>query len=76
MIWGGRGGGSGQSLCACFPRSFSIQTLKNYPGFLDPKVTIAPLIVKRSQQLFVVHLLKITGRDSPKFQKLAKLRKE
>lgn len=46
-IWREQGGGSGGSLCACFPRSFSIQTLKNYLGFIDQKVTIAPLIFKR-----------------------------
>lgn len=44
---GRRGRGLGRSLCAYFPRSFGTQTLKNYPGCIDQKVTIAPLILKR-----------------------------
>jgi hypothetical protein len=76
---------------SCFPRSVSIQTLKNYLRFIDQKVTIAALIFKGMEScrqnairlcykgnssFSLVYLLKITSLDSPKFQKLAKLKKE
>lgn len=86
-IWREQGGGSGGSLCACFPRSFSIQMLKNYLGFyrsegnncsIDFQKAWNPVgrttlvcAHKGACSFSLVYLLKITSLDRTKFQKLA-----